>query len=75
MLHGVSKKKREIWTQIHGEEGHVVPEAETIHQQYRYDVSVYQGMARIADNHQNLGRNKDSSLAPSEGSQPLILDF
>ena len=67
-------KKREIWTQIHREEGHVMPEAETIHQQYKYDISVYQGMARIADNHQNLGRSKERFF-PGTFTGLTALDF
>ena len=68
------KKGAEIWTQILREEGHVVPEAETIHQQYRYDISVYQGMARIVDNHQNLGRNKERFF-PGNFTGLTALDF
>ena len=67
-------KKREIWTQIHREEGHVMPEAEIIHQQYRYDTSVYQEMARIADNHQNSGRSKERFF-PGTFRGLIALDF
>ena len=51
-----------------------MPEAETIHQQYKYDISVYQGMARIADNHQNLGRSKERFF-PGTFTGLIALDF